>query len=190
MLPRPRDHHRRLRPGAVRAGRSATGGCSPAGRTAVPATTGTGHLVGPLDGHERRADERQHSMSSKGSRMSACDARGTEFLAISMVTTWTPRRALFGELVLHNQASDRDRCWGGQGAGSTLCRSVTGDEGSMWTVRRHQSTSYGRNGTPRSSSALPAKLRHARRCARTSGRSAALAPRSAARASRERCAPL
>ena len=66
-----------------------------------------------------------------------------------MVTTWTPRQALFGELVLHNQASDRDRCWGGQGAGPTLCRSVTGDEGSMWTVRPHQPTSYGRNGAPR-----------------------------------------
>lgn len=87
-------------------------------------------------------------MSSKGSRRSACDARGTEFLAISMVTTWTPRRALFGELVLHNQASDRDRCWGGQGAGSTLCRSATGDEGPVWTVRPHQPISYGRNGTP------------------------------------------
>ena len=120
------------------------------GRTAVPATTaGTGHRQGPLDGHERRADERPHSMSSKGLRRSACDARGTEFLAISMVTTWTPRRALFGELVIHNQASDRDRCWGGQGAGSTLCRSVTGDEGSMWTVRPHQPAAYGMHGTPR-----------------------------------------
>ena len=28
LLPRPRDQHRRLKPGAVRAGRSSTGGCS------------------------------------------------------------------------------------------------------------------------------------------------------------------
>ena len=120
------------------------------GRTAVPATTaGTGHRQGPLDGHERRADERPHSMSSKGSRRSACDARGTEFLAITMVTTWTPRRALFGELVLHNQASDRDRCWGGQGAGPTLCRSATGDEGPMWTVRPHRPAAYGMHEAPR-----------------------------------------
>ena len=50
---------------------------------------GTGHLEGPLDGYERRADEGPHSRSSERSRRSACDARGTEFLAISMVTTGT-----------------------------------------------------------------------------------------------------
>ena len=50
---------------------------------------GTGHLEGPLDGYERRADERPHSRRSEGSRRSACDARGTDFLAISMVTTGT-----------------------------------------------------------------------------------------------------
>ena len=149
VLPRMRDLHGRTKPCAVRAGRSSTGGCSRAGRTAVPATTETGHLVGPLDGYQRRADERPHSRSSKGSRWSACDASGTEFLAISMVTTWTPRRALFGELVLDNQPSDRDRCWGGQGAGSTLCRSATGEEGPMWTVRPHRPAAYGMHGAPR-----------------------------------------
>ena len=78
------------------------------GRTAVPATTaGTGHRQGPLDGHKRRADERPHSRSSKGSSWSACDARGTEFLDISMITTCTPQRALFGKLVLHIAAPDR-----------------------------------------------------------------------------------
>ena len=87
VLPRTRALHAQTRPGAVRAGRSATGGYSRAGRTAVPATTGTEHLVGPLDGYRRRADERPHSRSSKGSRWSACDASATEFLAISMVIT-------------------------------------------------------------------------------------------------------
>ena len=80
--------------------------------------TGTGHLEGLLHGHERHGDVRPRSTTSRGSVGATPKARSSENIASSTVTTRRPRRALFGEVVLDNPTSVRDRWRCSQGAGS------------------------------------------------------------------------
>ena len=64
---------------------------------------GTGHLGGLLHGHERHGDVRPRSTTSRGSVGATPNARSSENIASSTVTTRRPRRALFGEVVLDNR---------------------------------------------------------------------------------------
>ena len=107
---------------------------------------GTGHLGGLLHGHERHGDVRPRSTTSRGSVGATPNARSSENIASSTVTTRRPRRALFGEVVLDNPTSVRDRCRCSRGAGSARWVSAAGEHAPMCTIRPHPSISRWRMG--------------------------------------------
>lgn len=102
---------------------------------------GTGHLGGLLHGHERHGDVRPRSTTSRGSVGATPNARSSENIASSTVTTRRPRRALFGEVVLDNPTSVRDRWRCSQGAGSARWVPTAGEHAPTCTVRLHPSIS-------------------------------------------------
>jgi hypothetical protein len=98
-------------------------------------------LGGLVHGLERHGGVRPRSMTSRGSVGIAPNARRGENIASSKVTIRRPRRALFGEVVLDNPTSVRDRWRCSQGAGSDRSVSAAGDQAPICTVRPHPSIS-------------------------------------------------
>ena len=94
-------------------------------------------LGGLVHGLEWHGDVRPRSMTSRGSVGTAPNARRGENIASSKVTIRRPRRALFGEVVLDNPTSVRDRWRCSQGAGSARLVSAAGDQAPICTVRPH-----------------------------------------------------
>ena len=115
---------------------------------------GTGHLGGLLHGHERHGDVRPRSTTSRGSVGATPNARSSENIASSAVTTRRPRRALFGEVVLDNPTSVRDRWRCSQGAGSARWVPTAGEHAPMCPVRLHPSISPKEHGATHLASGL------------------------------------
>ena len=120
---------------------SGDGGRNRAAALQLPATApvlGTWSLV---HGFERHGDVRPRSTTSRGSVGATPNARSSENIASSTVATRNPRRALFGEVVLDNPTSVRDRWRCSQGAGSARSVSSASDQAPICTGSPHPSIS-------------------------------------------------
>ena len=141
LLQHTRGRHGQPKPAAARAGRPATGGRNRAAALQLPATAPVLGAWSLVHGLERHGDVRPRSMTSRGSVGTAPNARRSENIASSKVTIRRPRRALFGEVVLDNPTSVRDRWRCSQGAGSARSVSAASDQAPICTVRSHPSIS-------------------------------------------------